>query len=51
MVGFGVCRKALKVSGAEYLSKIGKNSLTGGCAKEVANCMVNNEGTVSVEES
>jgi len=37
VVEFGVWRKALKVSGVEFLSEIGQNSLTGDCAKEVAN--------------
>ena len=48
---FGAWRKALKVSWLEYLSEIEKNSLTGKWAKEVANYLINNEGTVSVEES
>jgi hypothetical protein len=48
---FGAWRKALKVSWLEYLSEIEKNSLTGEWAKEVANYLINNEGTVSVEES
>jgi len=41
VVGFGVWRKALEVSGVEYLSEIEQNSLTGDCAKEVANYLVN----------
>jgi hypothetical protein len=48
---FCVWRKALKVSWVEYLSEIEKNSLTGEWAKEVVNYLINNEGTVSVEES
>lgn len=41
MVGFGVWRKALKVSGVEYLSEIEQKPLTGDCAKEVANYLIN----------
>jgi hypothetical protein len=48
---FGAWRKALKVSWLEYLSEIEKNSLTGEWAKEVVNYLINNEGTVRVEES
>jgi hypothetical protein len=44
-------RKALKTSWKEYLSEIEQNSLTGEWAKEVANYLINNEGTRSVEES
>jgi hypothetical protein len=44
-------RKALKTSWKEYLSKIKQNSLTGESAKEVANYLINNEGTRSVKES
>ncbi len=44
-------RKALKTSWKEYLSEIKQNSLTGEWAKEVANYLVNNEGTRSVKES
>jgi hypothetical protein len=50
VVEFGVWRKALKVYGVEFLSEIGQNSLTGDCAKEVANYLVNTRN-VSVEES
>lgn len=48
---YGFWRKALKISWKEYLSGIEQNSLTGECAKEVANYLINNEGTTSVEES
>jgi hypothetical protein len=41
VVGFGVWRKALKVSGVEYLSEIEQKPLTGDCAKEVANYLIN----------
>ena len=44
-------RNALKISWKEYLSEIEQNPLTGEWAKEVANCLVNNEGTRSVKES
>jgi predicted metal-binding protein len=44
-------RKALKISWKEYLSEIEQNPLTGEWAKEVANYLVNNEGTTSVKES
>ncbi len=42
--------KALKISWKEYLSEIEQNPLTGEWAKEVANYLVNNEGTRSVKE-
>ncbi len=48
---YPVWRKALKISWKEYLSEIEQNSLTGEWAKEVANYLINNEGTISVEES
>jgi predicted metal-binding protein len=44
-------RKVLKISWKEYLSEIKQNSLTGEWAKEVANYLVNSEGTRSVKES
>jgi hypothetical protein len=44
-------RKALKISWKEYLSEIKQNPLTGEWAKEVANYLVNSEGTKSVKES
>jgi hypothetical protein len=43
--------KALQISWKEYLSEIQKNSLTGEWAKEVANYLINKEGTRSVKES
>lgn len=43
--------KALKISWKEYLSEIEQHPLTGEWAKEVANYLVNNEGTRSVEEN
>ena len=46
-----VWRKALKISWKEYLSEIEQNPLTGDCAKEIANYLIDNEGTISVEES
>jgi hypothetical protein len=48
---YHVWRKALKVSWREYLSEIEQNPLTGEWAKEVANYLINNEGTRSVEKS
>jgi len=48
---YDVWRKALKVSWREYLNEIEQNSLTGEWAKEVANYLINSEGTRSVEES
>jgi hypothetical protein len=44
-------RKALKISWKEYLSEIEQNPLTGEWAKEVANYLVNSEGTKSVKKS
>jgi len=44
-------RKALQISWKEYLSEIQQNSLTGEWAKEVANYLINSEGTRSVEKS
>ena len=36
-------RKGLKISWKEYLSQINKNPLTGECAKEVAEYLIDNE--------
>ena len=44
-------RRSLKISWKEYLVEIGKNSLTGEYAKEVAKYLVSNEGTKNVKES
>jgi hypothetical protein len=44
-------RKALKISWKEYLSEIEKNSLTGECAKEVAECLISNEEVKNVKKS
>ena len=44
-------RESLKISWKEYLSEIQQNSLTGEWAKEVANYLINSEGTRSVEKS
>jgi len=44
-------RESLKISWKEYLSEIQQNSLTGEWAKEVANYLINSEGTRSVKES
>ena len=43
--------KALKISWKEYLSEIKQNPLTGEWAKEVANYLINNGETRSVEEN
>ena len=48
---YDVWTKALKVSWREYLSEIEQNPLTGEWVKEVANYLINNEGTRNVEES
>jgi hypothetical protein len=40
---YAVCRKGLKISWKEYLSRIEKNSSTGECAKEVAENLISNE--------
>ena len=48
---YEVWRKALNITWEEYLREIEKHSLTGEWAKEVANYLVNNEGTRSVKES
>ena len=44
-------RKALKIAWREYLSEIEQNPLTGEWAKEVANYLINTEGTRNVKES
>ena len=44
-------RKALKISWEAYLSEIEKNSLTGDCAKEVAQYLISNEEETNVKES
>jgi hypothetical protein len=44
-------RKALKISWKEYLSKIKQNPLTGEWTKEVANYLINNEGTRHAKKS
>jgi len=51
MEKYSCWRKALKISWREYLSEIEQNPLTGEWAKEVANYLINNEGTRNVEES
>jgi hypothetical protein len=43
--------KALKISWKEYLSEIEQHPLTGEWAKEVANYLINNGETRSVEEN
>ena len=51
IVRFPVWRKALKMSWREYLREIEQNPLTGVWTKEVANYLINNEGTGHGEES
>jgi hypothetical protein len=48
---FPVWRKALKISWGEYLSEIEQNPLTGEWIKEVANYLINDEGTGNGEET
>jgi hypothetical protein len=48
---FPVWRKALKPSWREYLREIEQNPLTEVWTKEVANYLINNEGTGNGEES
>jgi hypothetical protein len=44
-------RKGLKISWQAYLREIKKNSLTGDCAKEVAEYLISSEEIKNVKES
>jgi hypothetical protein len=48
---YDLWKKSSKISWKEYLREIEQNPLTGEWAKEVANYLINSEGTRSVEES
>jgi predicted metal-binding protein len=48
---YEIWRKALKIPWEEYLKEIKKNPLTGVWAKEVADYLINNEGTENGKES
>ena len=51
MEKYDLWKKSSKISWGEYLSEIEQNPLTGEWAKEVANYLINSEGTSNVEES